>query len=479
MFDPSVDYGFEGRRRACPGRRANFKLTTLAACLILWSGSPPAIAQDGTDFVEGLNVARGEAPLPQVGRGAANYSPEQTASFLCEADDDALSFLTSMPAQRAHRATLKAREVRMRAFQGAASAKEMEEAELERQDAVRGIGGRQTAADFPGPEAKGLVIEDVVRKRVLENGRAVLLITGKIRNTNTEETELPPMSVQALDVRGFMLAGQTSQLEEVSIAPGAVQAFTFRFKNPPQYTSEIKAHFAPPFGLRNFRGCDFFDPLTFDPNQERVRAERAAAIPVPVPRVGEGAPPYTPKELAAMVRRARSDAQTSFNVRGQGLACAPMQGWRPLMVMADEMEEAWIATTAAEEVRRDAARGVFLPAEVAEAELARQTAVRGFMKMRPSPRQPGPVNRPGIAVRDIQRDGSDTLVIRAEVGNSGKERVEMPPLLVTVVDKYGFILTETLQRPGGRIRAGGAGQFSVTIAVPPSLVGEVRVVIAC
>jgi hypothetical protein len=54
----------------------------LAACLVLLMGSPPSLAQEEAAVVEGLISARGEAPLPIVGRGAANYSPEQP---LCEA----------------------------------------------------------------------------------------------------------------------------------------------------------------------------------------------------------------------------------------------------------------------------------------------------------------------------------------------------------------------------------------------------------
>lgn len=452
--------------------------TALVAVLILLMGSsPPSLAQDEAAVVEGLISARGEAPLPMVGRGAANFSPEQTASFLCVAEGLPLNFLTSLPAQAAHEATLKAREVRMRAFRGEATAREMEQAELDRQRAVGRLAGQGRVTGPAGPTRSGLVIEGVQRRRVVENGRPVLLVTGKVRNTSANQVELPPLTVQALDVRSFILASQTSQLEEVFIGPGETQAFTFRFKNPPQYTAEVRPHFAPPFGVRNFRGCDFFDPLSFDPNQERVRRERAAVTPVPVPVVGDGAPAYTAKELAAMVQRARQDAQSSFSQRPS--ACAPPAPWRPLMVMADRMEEAWIATNAAEEVRRDAARGVFLASEVVEAELSRQLAVRAFMTARPPQRRPDPVDRPGLVVQGVQRSGTNDLVLRGEVLNSGRQRAPMPPLLVTVVDRYGFILTESLQRPDGQIRPGRTQEFRITFDFPPTLVGEARVEIAC
>ena len=49
--------------------------TALAACRVLLMGSsPPSLAQDKAAVVEGLISARGEAPLPMVGRGAANFS---------------------------------------------------------------------------------------------------------------------------------------------------------------------------------------------------------------------------------------------------------------------------------------------------------------------------------------------------------------------------------------------------------------------
>lgn len=454
-------------------------LPALGACLVLLMGSSlPSLAQDDAAIVEGLVSARGEAPLPMVGRGAANYSPEQTASFLCVAEDFPLNFLTSLPAQRAHEATLKAREVRIRAFRGEATAKEMEEAELERQEAVRrGTNGAQRPQDYP--LRKGLSIEDVLTRRVLENGRSVLMVTGTVRNTTEAEVELPPMTVQAVDGRNFVLASQTSQLEAVTIGPSATIPFAFRFKNPPQYTVSVTPHFAPPFGVRNFRGCDFFDPLTFDPGKERVRRERAAVTPVAVPSVGVGAPAYTAKELAAMVRRARFDAENAFSNAANARSCAPMPPWRALMVMADGMEEAWIATNAAEEVRRDAARGVFLPNEVEDAELARQAAVRAFMAARPAPRVPTPSDHQGLSVGRLTLSGDGETVVRGTVTNAGKERADMPPLLLTLVDKHGFVLTETVNRRGGRIRPGRGEDFSIEVAVPAALIGEARVVFAC
>jgi hypothetical protein len=450
--------------------------------------APMAHAQDAEEEITelaGVMVAYGEAPPPMVGSGAPNYSPEQTASFICENQDlGVFRVLTGPIMQAAHDATLRAREVRKRAFFGEAGDAEMIEAELDRQRAVGRLGGEGRFEVTEARERDGLIISGIEYERVMENGRRVLIVTGQIENTNEAAVALPPVSMRSLDHRGFSLAGQTSQLDQIEIRSGEVLPFTLRFKNPPEYTVDVIAFVAPPFLVRNFRGCDFFDPLAFDPNESAVRRGGAGAdgpAPVAIPQVGEGAPYYSAAELASMVARARLEAQTAFGVT-ERTACSEIPGrreWRERMVLADRLEEAWIATNAAEEFRRDAATGLVYSEEVAEAELARQAAVRAVLYAN-RPAQVSNIDRPRIQVLTptfTARGGG--VRVRVEVQNAGQDRLSAPLLRIQLFDRNGMTVVESFQRMDRDIRAGRVQESNFDFDLPASLIAGVQVTPAC
>lgn len=463
-------------------------LIGLAASLAM--AASLAVAQPGdvtqVTQLEAIAVAQGEAPVPSVGSGAPNLSPEQTASFICRNQDAGLFRVITGPVyQRAHDATVRARQVRIAAFAGEATEKEMIDAELDRQRAINaarmGLGKIDKA---PAPPRNGLVLASKRVERANENGRWVLKVAGAVTNTTDQRKELPAISMRAVDAQDFMVSGQTSLLDQIDIGPHETIDFVLRYHNPPDYAVRVSPVFAPPFYQRNFRGCDFFNPVDFDPNESAVRrsvSRRNDPPPVPVPVVGEGAPRYTPAQIAFLARQARTDAQAAYGVGPRSL-CPDVPGrrrWRDLLVLADRLDQAWIDTNAAEEIRRDAARNVFFPEEVASSEIDRQKAVRAFMAARPV--NPPPVTAyPLLSIEESAvRERGDTTLVGGEVRNRGDMKISMPPLRITATDPFGYVVTEQVRDPDETIRPKSTQSFSIRLNIPAELVAGVKVEFAC
>jgi hypothetical protein len=223
----------------------------------------PLHAQDAEPDgqIDGLLVVGGEAPVPEVGLGAPNYSPEQTAGVICAALDDHAGQTRIFNLEKAHQATVRAKKARRDFRLGKASQGDVNGAELSRQLAVNAV---MSPVKPPLNYRDGLIVENVTQRRVIENGRGVLIVTGELRNFGPEPTETPPILLYAVDARGFALASQTNAIATERLAPGETASFTVRFRNPPAYTSKIVGAVAPPFQARAFRGCGFFDPALYD-----------------------------------------------------------------------------------------------------------------------------------------------------------------------------------------------------------------------
>src|SRR5690349_16034189 len=180
-----------------------------------------------------------------VAHRVPNYSREQVAAMLCSrrmgGSDGRIK-----AAQRAYDATLANYDIQSALIAGQRTAKEADEAERKRQDAVNGMsgnnflfnmfGGRSKKADLPKPELDGLVLEDVDLYTFNENGQAVMAVSGMVRNTTDKRVEPPPVSLTAIDQWEFILAGQTSLLPFESLGPGESKPFELRLHNPPDTT---------------------------------------------------------------------------------------------------------------------------------------------------------------------------------------------------------------------------------------------------
>lgn len=361
-----------------------------------------AFSQDSA--VSGLVITSGERPAPITGSGAPMYSPEQTASFVCskQGDEQAVKL-----AEAAHRATVTARAVRRNPE---ATRSEMLRVERSRQDAVRAMLGVGAATQaqlvqmgverFGGVEdpltlRAGIKIEEVITRRMLENGRAVLLIGGKVKNTGVARAELVPLSTRVLDAGGFTLASQSSLLDKATLEPGETLTFVVRFRNPPHYISALRVGFSPQFQTRNSRSCDFFDPLTFNPRDPDVARIRAAATPVSLPKVGQGAPVYTAQELAQVFPKLLGQSQRAFDAARAGACPGDRYGWRLLFQQSELAYEAWVATVATDEIRRDASLGPVGPGELEAAELQRQRTVNAYEASRRTPVAAEACGKPG------------------------------------------------------------------------------------
>lgn len=242
-------------------------MLTLAFHLPAGAAEPAPL--DEATLLEELSVVA-PAPVPRVGRGAPYYSIEQTASFVCETE--LTRTYSKASAQRAYRATVEAERARRRVRVGKATQRQVEQAELERQAAVRAMLGRgllriglaMNSRNLPPPSRQGLVIERVRHETEIEGGRVVQRISGQVRNTNVETTTSLPLGAWAIDQRGFILASQTFELPDAVFEPGEARAFSFAFNNPPMHTSTIRMTFGQA-ARRNYRSCASFPSLADDP----------------------------------------------------------------------------------------------------------------------------------------------------------------------------------------------------------------------
>lgn len=308
-------------------------------------------AGDKSMKIESVEVT-GKDPIKHR---VADYSSEQTASMICLADK--IGFRQER-ARKAHDATLRAHDLRAKAARGEASWKEADKAELQRQSAViDSIGlslfgfsiGARDVNDLPDPLYRGVVIEDADLFTFKENGKAVMAVSGMVRNASDKAVELPPVTLEALDRWRLQLAGQTSLLDTDALAPGESRPFELRFKNPPETTAEVYVHFAPPFIYRNPRDCDFFDPATFDAAASSASAAATAAAET------AASGDYTASELNLLTQWFRREAEKAWRCREAGKRClwAPRAlGWRDMFAISEASDEAWIATRAAVEARR-------------------------------------------------------------------------------------------------------------------------------
>lgn len=461
----------------------------LGMCVLIAAGPMAAAQDDAPASVQGLIVVGGEAAVPRIGEGAPNYSPEQIAGVICKALDDGLSNAALYALERAHEASVRARETRREFLKGRASESQLRSTELQRQRAMDAM-QRQPASQLPPAAQNSLVLEQIRQSRVVENGRPVVMVSGVVRNTGGERAYVPPVSVFALDAQDFALASQTNAIDPEILEAGQASPFSLRFRNPPTYTARVHAAFAPPFQLRAFRGCSFFDPRLFDAAKLDVQKLSSTAGPKLERPGANGAPAYMAAELAALGRITYADAIDAYLStqarREAGKAeqdgCSPMQDWRKLMDLVERIEEAWIATNAAEEVRRDAERGVFLPQEVDEAEDARAKAIHAFHRARPDSRPAAGVSGGLELVRSevkARGAGAGTVVIGGAIRNLGDRAAANPPVLLTVKDEFGYVVTERLLPTPMTVAPRTMRNFSFEIDLPPALTKDVSMKLAC
>jgi hypothetical protein len=392
---------------------------------------------------------------------APNFSSEQAASMICAAQK---SGFNGGNAKRMHEATLDAERAKKAWDEGRGTRKDWEKAELTRQDAVIGymfpipvlnmfISPAETKGGMPKPESGNLVIENTDLFTFRENGKEIIAVTGYVRNRGTAALEVPPLTMRAIDQWDYAIAGQTSLVPFTTLAPAEEQRFELRFLNPPAYTAEVYVHFAPPFVYRNPRDCDFFDPAKFDEAgslkavaEERQR-QRFFEDPIPI-AASTASGPYTAGELNELALYFRRESEAAF--RCQNLAqdtcasgpAAQRMHWRDMFVLSEAVDQAWIATSAAEETRRAAAAGD----AAAQADAARDRSITRFRQLAQAALVRSGTSAQGIEVAVTNstygRDAEGLYVeIAGTVRNASADARHVDNLMIAFVDRLELPLS--------------------------------------
>jgi len=433
----------------------------------------------------------------KVDHRVPDYSREQVAAMVCarrnEGSGDRLKV-----AKRAYDMTLAAYDARSGYLAGTRSAKDFDNAERKRQDAVSAMtsnnllfsmfGGRSSKSDLPRPESHGLVLENVDLYTFHENGRPVMAVSGSVRNTTDRRAEPPPITLVAIDRWEFILAGQTSLLPFDSLEPGEARSFEIRFTNPPDTTYEVYAHFAPPFEYRLRRECDPTNPAS----DTTAAAPRTAANATAV-----FSPMHTAAELSLLTGLYRTEAESAWNLRACGTPggdpaddpnqpqdafkiapggggerrsfsvsinlgkfsrdglCTAWSGrlpWRESFALGVTTDEAWGAMLAAEEMKRLQASGLATQMEVDNADNDFRRAYATFRALGAKT-----IARAGASVEDVEVaitsstfgydqmsrafDGADIsrvgfyVDVAGSIGNTAATPRQIDALMLALVDR--------------------------------------------
>jgi predicted Zn finger-like uncharacterized protein len=90
----------------------------------------------------------------------------------------------------------------------------------------------------------GLVIEQVRAEPTLEDGHAVLAVSGVIRNVVDRAVNAPPLRVTLLDAQGKRVAGQIDHLSNARIPAGETRHFLTAIFDPPMSENDLTVDFA-------------------------------------------------------------------------------------------------------------------------------------------------------------------------------------------------------------------------------------------
>ena len=457
-------------------------------------------------------VITGTKPLPHR---APNYSPEQVAAMVCTSARFGFGAET---ARRAHEATLAARDARVDLEAGRITQKQADDIEQKRQAAVRSFMSpipllnligvtAQKKDDLPPPRYQGVVIEDTDLYTFKENGKPVTAVSGVLRNTGKTRIELPPLTLRSLDDWGFVLAGQSALLAFETLEPGEAKPFDVRFLNPPEYTSEVYVHFAPPFMYRAPRDCDFFDPATFDPEKplgdvtQPVDSLTAPKLTIggirrfiadSGPHAGATTPDYTAAELNVLTQHYRGESAQAWRCHhpteaggraGRCLNADQRLGWRDMFALAEAIDEAQGALRAAEETKAALASGGS-PSAADAAEAARSKALARFRTMGDAALARVGGSIPGVTIdlgaSALGYDGKALYVdVSGAIRNTGATPAKVDALMIAAVDRFGMPLL-SMAAPYDMVLAPGAGAaFSQHILInrapPRQLDWSVRV----
>lgn len=207
-------------------------------------------------------TARSEEPLdlfdePDAPTLASQLeSAEQVPEPVAEVEEPPVSALPGEELPKVFRARADA-ERRLRAAtttgviwagMAAAMAVVVVAALIFRIDVVRilpGSAGAYAAVGLP-VNTVGLVIdrESIKAQPSMQDGHAVVTVTGTIRNITEHEVSPPPLRVELLSKEDKRVAGQLAAAGDAKIPPGEVRHFSITFLNPPRTAKDLQIGFA-------------------------------------------------------------------------------------------------------------------------------------------------------------------------------------------------------------------------------------------
>jgi predicted Zn finger-like uncharacterized protein len=131
----------------------------------------------------------------------------------------------------------------------------------------------------------GLVIEQVRAEPSLQEGHAILAVSGSIRNVEDHAVTAPPLRISLLNPQGKRVAGQIANLANARIPSGETRRFVTAIFDPPFSAQDLQVDFAPGAQSGASLGRSVTSPLTPAPRLDL----RGPAQPVPPP--GAASPP--------------------------------------------------------------------------------------------------------------------------------------------------------------------------------------------
>jgi hypothetical protein len=180
------------------------------------------------------------------------------------------------------------------------------------------------------------------------------------------------------------------------------------------------------------------------------------------------APNYSPEQVAAMVC---TSARFGFGAKAAKRAHA--------------------ATLAARDARADLDAGRITQKQADDIELKRQSAVRAFMSPIPLLNLLGvsaqkkddlpPPRYRGVLIEDadlytFRENGKPVMAVSGVLRNTGKARVELPPLTLRALDDWGFVLAgQSALLPFETLESGESKPFELRFLNPPDYTAEVYV----
>lgn len=144
----------------------------------------------------------------------------------------------------------------------------------------------------------GLVIEEVRAEPSLQQGHAVLAVSGVIRNVVGRDVAAPPLRVTLLNAQGKRVAGQIDAIANARIPPGETRRFATSIFDPPFSAHDLQVDFAVGAQAHVIAASVRGAAAPMAPQQPPTSLRGPASAPVAAPVV---APPTPPAAVNASI----------------------------------------------------------------------------------------------------------------------------------------------------------------------------------